>query len=204
MTTQKATVKRAHLKQAGVPPSQKAAAAKKAAGKTVKKAVAKKSTRRPGRPEVYTKELANQVLQRLSDGESLSTIGKDPTMPSITTIYAWLNDSSKEWFVNAYARAREAQASLYAAEIIDIADDAPMIYFDMEGNERVDGGYVQMQKLRIDARKWYAGKVAPTKYGDKVDVNVGGQAGNPLTVLYEEISGNGFIPKDPYEQHDES
>ena len=46
--------------------------------------------------------------------------------------------------------------------------------------------------------------VSQSRYGDKVDVNVGGQAGNPLTVLYEGISGNGFIPKDPDEQQDES
>ena len=36
-----------------------------------------------------------------------------------------------------------------------------------------DAEHVQRSKLRVDARKWFASKVAPAKYGDKqtIDLN---------------------------------
>lgn len=97
-----------------------------------------------------------------------------------------------------YARARADQAEFYASQIIDIADESTdnIYYVDLDGNRRIDPGAVQLRRLQIDSRKWYAGKLAPKVYGDKVDVNVGGQEDNPLTVLYKEISGSGFTPKE--------
>ena len=37
--------------------------------------------------------------------------------------------------------------------------------------------------------QWLAAKHAPKKYGDKVDVNHGGQTDNPLSVLLKQVSG---------------
>jgi hypothetical protein len=52
-------------------------------------------------------------------------------MPRISTVFGWLSkgdgDSGVEpykTFLDNYARAREAQAEKYAAEIIDISDDS--------------------------------------------------------------------------------
>ena len=33
----------------------------------------------------------------------------------------------------------------------------------------MDSTAVNLLRLRIDARKWYASKVAPKKYGDKIE-----------------------------------
>lgn len=81
-------------------------------------------------------------------------------MPSRKTVYEWLH--KYESFRDAYARAREAQAEYYAAEIVDIADKCT------DPNKA---------RLQIDARKWYASKVAPKKFGDKLDLtaNLGGE-----------------------------
>lgn len=56
-----------------------------------------------------------------------------------------------------YARAQEIRADLIADEVIEIADT------DSDA---------QRARNRIDARKWSSGKLAPKKYGDRIDLNV--------------------------------
>jgi hypothetical protein len=44
--------------------------------------------------------------------------------------------------------------------------------------------HINRSRLRVDTRKWYLSKLAPKRYGEKVDVNVGGQQdGAPLTTV---------------------
>jgi hypothetical protein len=50
----------------------------------------------------------------------------------------------------------------------------------------IDGGFVARQRLRIDARKWFASKVAPKKYGDKLEVE---GKGLPL-VIVRDLTGS--------------
>jgi hypothetical protein len=78
-------------------------------------------------------------------------------------------------FRNQYARAREAQADRMAEEILEIADDGRNdTYTDEDGNERTNQEIVARSRLRVDARKWLAAKMAPKKYGDKIE-----HVGNP-------------------------
>jgi hypothetical protein len=42
-----------------------------------------------GMPFGYCPELADEIFERLCEGESLTAIGKDPTMPSLSTIFYW-------------------------------------------------------------------------------------------------------------------
>jgi hypothetical protein len=37
--------------------------------------------------------------------------------------------------------------------------------------------------VRLNALKWAASKIAPRHYGDKLDLNHGGQAENPVKVI---------------------
>jgi len=39
---------------------------------------------------------------------------------------------------------------------------------------------VARSRLRIDARKWLASKLAPKKYGDKIDATLSGPDGGPI------------------------
>src|SRR5258706_15510763 len=57
-----------------------------------------------------------------------------------------------------YARAREERSDVLAREILEIAD-APC----------ADQVAVQRARNRIDTRKWLAAKLAPRKYGDRVE-----------------------------------
>lgn len=86
-------------------------------------------------------------------------------MPSLTTVYRWLQDS--EEFREMYARAREDQADTLADEIVSIADEQKAA-LTAEGKPYDPD--VNRDRLRVDARKWVAAKLKPRKYGDKVDI----------------------------------
>ena len=136
-----------------------------------------------GRPTTYTKEIADEICIRLSQGESLRSIVKDNHMPAQSTVYEWL--FKKKDFAEQYTHAREEQAETHADEIVDIADETPETtpVYDKEGNQidiKLDAGFIQWQKLRIDARKWNASKQRPKKYGDKI-VHSGDDV-NPVVV----------------------
>jgi hypothetical protein len=72
-------------------------------------------------------------------------------MPSRRTAYKWLGEHVA--FMHMYTRAREERADLVADEIITIADT------ERDPNKA---------KVMIDARKWWAARVNPRRYGDKV------------------------------------
>lgn len=104
-----------------------------------------------GRPSKFTKAVADSICEQIAQGRSLRSICQSKTMPSMATVMNWL--AINDVFLEQYARAREAQADALFDEIIDIADNS-------------DNESVQVAKLRIDARKWMAGKLKPKKYGD--------------------------------------
>lgn len=103
----------------------------------------------------YSAELADAVCAKVAEGMAVIAIGKLKDMPSETTIYKWLSTEAE--FAEKYARAREAQADVYSQEIVDIADTATNDDYNVA-------------RLKIDARKWAASKLAPKKYGDKLNV----------------------------------
>ncbi|NBW23187.1 MAG: DNA-binding protein, partial [Caulobacteraceae bacterium] len=76
---------------------------------------AKPAPRKTGRPSKYTEELANEILTRIANGESMVKILKDPGMPTQTCVYEWLQKMPS--FAEKYARAREDQADTLADEI---------------------------------------------------------------------------------------
>ncbi|HCE6991259.1 TPA: hypothetical protein NOV39_001187 [Pseudomonas aeruginosa] len=80
-------------------------------------------------------------------------------------------------------RAREAQADTLAEEILQIADDGSNdTYTDDEGRTHVDYDHISRSKLRVDARKWLASKMAPKKYGDRITNEHTGANGGAIEV----------------------
>lgn len=125
-------------------------------------AVKKTTNKKPlGRPSKYSVELAEQICDLVARGLSLRTICVKSDMPSTSTVCKWLTEHSE--FSEQYARAREEQADVYADEIVEIADAV-----------EPDSAAVSKAKLQIDARKWKAAKLAPKKYGDKVEQQISG------------------------------
>ena len=103
----------------------------------------------------YSTALAEKICAEIAKGKALVTIcEKEPWAPGPSAAFAWLGKHPE--FAEMYAHARDVQQELYAAEVITIADT--------EKDPAI-------ARNRIDARKWYAAKVAPKKWGDKVDIS---------------------------------
>jgi hypothetical protein len=131
-----------------------------------------------GRPSLYSDELADKICERIAmSEEGLHAICKEEGMPSFPTVFNWLNDSEKKYFLDKYMRAREAQADLLSDQIIDIADTCVIGIKTKETKDGImeeTGDMVDRSRLRVDARKWKASKLAPKKYGDSLDITTGG------------------------------
>jgi len=127
-----------------------------------------------GRPTDFTPELTRIICELIAGGLSLRAICQDGTMPGQTTVFRWLADPARAEFREQYARAREAALMAYEEDILDLSE-AALTYTDKEGNERIDQGDVARRKLRADNLKWLMSKLAPKKYGDKLEL--GGSVG---------------------------
>lgn len=130
-----------------------------------REAIAKELKR--GQPTLYSEELANTVCEMISKGMSFKTIGEKLNMHT-RTFFGWMRDRPE--FMQMYAQAKREQAAHMAEQIVEIADEPPQKIIDEKGIERTDNGYVQWQRLRVDARKWIASKLLPDVYGDKLQV----------------------------------
>jgi hypothetical protein len=86
-------------------------------------------------------------------------------MPSRTTVFEWLDNNTD--FQDRYTRARMAQADTYADEIVDLADAA-------EDHNKAP--------LQIDARKWTAAKLRPSRYSERLLNEHTGKDGAPIAV----------------------
>lgn len=146
-----------------------------------------------GRPSLYTIELADYICEQIADGKSLRSICDADGMPNRGTVFRWLAESeaSDKIFSHQYARARQTQADVLFEEILDIADEqVTMVKKNKhqpgaEEGEEVevvfDPTAVQRNRLRVDSRKWMAGKLRPKVYGEKLEL--AGDAANPLHVI---------------------
>jgi hypothetical protein len=123
-----------------------------------------------GRPTIYTDALAEEICREIAEGHSLiSLCRKHDHFPSHGTVFRWLTE--KPDFRDKYTLARDMQADVLFDECLPIADDASNDFsHDSDGNIIIDHDAVNRAKLKIDTRKWMAGKMRPKKYGDKFAV----------------------------------
>jgi hypothetical protein len=122
--------------------------------------------RKRGRSSSYSEQIGLAICARLAEGESLRTICGGDGMPDKSTVLRWL--ISHEDFRRQYIHARELGADTIAETALADAI-APMRNED-----------VQRARLAFDARRWFVGKLAPKKYGDRVHQEVSGPGGGPV------------------------
>jgi hypothetical protein len=127
----------------------------------------------------FSQDVFDRICERIAEGESLRAICADEDMPSKANVFRWLAVNKEA--ADQYARAREVQADAIFDEIIDIADDATNDWMEVNGQDdagyRANGEHIQRSRLRIDARKWMAGKLRPKVYGDKLELSGAGEGG---------------------------
>lgn len=121
-------------------------------------------------------------------------------MPHWTTVYEW--QKAHEEFSLRIAHARELGEEAIAQDCLKIADDGwNDTYIDDKGNKRTDTDVIQRSKLRIETRLKLLAKWNPRKWGEKVDLNHGGQKDNPIMALLAQVSGTALpVVKDDDEE----
>lgn len=118
-----------------------------------------------GRPSKYTSEIAAEICRRLADGETLRTICRDLPGATESTVRGWvLDEITAPGFAAHYARARNLGLDAMADEILDIADQ----------------GESDRARLQVEARKWYLSKLAPKRYGERLEL--AGDANAPINL----------------------
>jgi hypothetical protein len=148
------TAKKRRASKAAAP---KVAAAAKADVAKKTRARRKSKPKKNGRPIAHTPAIARRICERLAAGDSLRTICQSKTMPAQSTVRLWVVDDL-EGFSAQYERSRNVGLDVVADDVIHIADNP--------------GGDVAKARLRFDARRWYLSKLAPKRYGDRLDLNV--------------------------------
>lgn len=122
----------------------------------------------------WTQEIEDEIFARIMGGESIAQIcgtARDDFIPSERAFYYRIAEDAE--FMQRYARAREVQAHRESDQIREIADVATP-------------EDVNVARLRIDARKWRAAKLAPKVYGDRVAIG-GSSEMDPIKT--EEVGG---------------
>lgn len=163
------------------------------------KKIVRKKTPVKGRPTKYSDDVVDKICQLISESsKGLHHIcNKHKDLPSFSTIMRWLGEEDKKSFQDKYVRARELQADFLADEIIEIADKQRLT--TVTNNTTAFGGQVSItksdnynrSKLQMDARKWKASKLAPKKYGDKLDVVSNGETIGSFNVGFGKPQENG-------------
>lgn len=135
-----------------------------------------------GRPSKYTKEIAEQICQQLSEGIPLREICRQDGMPAWRTIYDWMYRDKE--LAAAIAHARDLGYDNLAEECLHIADNIVMgsiKTIDDEGGITVrHEDMLGHRKLQIETRLKLLAKFNPKKYGDSMTHK--GDANNPLEV----------------------
>ncbi len=136
-----------------------------------------------GRPtEPVPQDIADEVVIWLSEGKTMREFCRQPAMPHYSTVYDWMDKDAE--FAQRIARARLIGEEVIHQQCLDIADNTQMGVIVSEkpdgATETKTADMLEHRKLRIDTRLKLLAKWNPKKYGDKVDLNHGGQPDNPI------------------------
>lgn len=115
-------------------------------------------------PQAERLEKLTRIFSLIEAGASLRQAAEQVGCGANTALQ-WID---AEGLQEQYTRAREHRADTLAEEMIQIAD--------------VGSGDAQRDRLRLDARKWFASKLYPRKYGDKIDTTISGPDGGPVLI----------------------
>lgn len=110
-----------------------------------------------GERVTFSQEIADRICEELIEGRSMRQICRDDGMPNRSTVLRWM-DANPD-FAAKCARARDLQADYMDDLILETADACTP-------------ETAQADKVKISAYQWRASKLAPRKYGDKVEATL--------------------------------
>lgn len=102
-----------------------------------------------GQPCGLCEPVADEIFERLCEGESLTSIGRDPTMPSLSTIFRWRRD-----FPDFDAEMRVGMR--IRAEVLADGGD------DLAAEATPETAF--LTQVRLTHLRWRVGTLAPWEY----------------------------------------
>ncbi len=115
------------------------------------------------RVKLFRPEIAEAILDAIEEGRSVRSICEEIGF-SKATFHGWVVDDV-EGLASRYTRAKAIGNEALVERIIEVS----------EGQHRTgpdDHVAVSRDRLNVDALKWIAAKVAPTKYGDSTTLQI--------------------------------
>ena len=130
-------------------------------------------------------ERFNYVIQEIESGRALRNVCKDEKGINKNLFYDLIDsDTNKK---ERYTRATELRADAKFESIEEEYNKEPE-RDPMTG--KIDMGWVALQRLKIDSKKFEVAKLAPKKYGDKLDVTTDGDKINISPIIGMRIIDN--------------
>jgi hypothetical protein len=149
--------------RANTPPEEKA---RKLAAYTARK-VARASARARDAPGVAA-ALHDACLRVIRAVQAGSNVGVASAAHGMHAAVFWDALSCAPDLIAEYQKALLNRASVYGEQPVGLSDesllDPAAFYTDKNGVKRIDPAYVQLQKLRVNARQWDAERLRPDLY----------------------------------------
>jgi hypothetical protein len=122
--------------------------------------------------------ISQAVLDGMRCGLSAFKACQSAGVPQ-STFSRWVDEDAI--LAENYTRAREDLIELMANEVLELSDKD----VGLQPDGKKDWAAVQKHKLQVDTRKWLLSKLAPKKYGDKLEVS--GDPSSPLVQRIERV-----------------
>ena len=131
--------------------------------------------------EEQKEEILNNIFNMIESGKSLRfALSQIPL--SSSTFFIWIEEDPKK--SKQYAYVTDIRTELKFESIEQDYSEEPQR--DAETG-RIDSAWVQLQRLKIDAKKWELSKLNPKKYGDKIQQELSGQVKTDTTYKVEVV-----------------
>ena len=124
----------------------------------------------------YSDEIADEICERLGDGQTLTAICKDDYIPHRNAVFYWVD--TRPAFATMYATARVRQAEKHYDDIVQASRDV---------KELTDTAKVQAYRVYIDTMKWAAARLRPDVYAERTNKTITVDVGQGYAALLEQI-----------------
>lgn len=118
----------------------------------------------------FSQEMADEICRTIATSSKglRRLLSENPHWPCRSEIYEWVFENKA--FADQYTHAKARQVEWLVEEALDIAYDGSDDTYEDKGKKRCDHEWVARSRLKVDTIKWFASKLAPKIYGDKLQV----------------------------------
>lgn len=113
----------------------------------------------------WSDDQIEEMITRMSTGETITSIASDPRMPGYTTMWEWENKDDD--LARRITRAREMGFVARAEQAVTKAQSCED---------------PQKARLAFDADRWFLGKMCPKRFGDKQTHEHSGPDGKAIAI----------------------